>query len=269
MRIRFDVTKPTGFEFFSIIRASSHIACVALLLFAAVLCCEAALPARSEGVPRYRTDSLAADTLIYVDSSQPRFRAGGFIGPSASTALLQDVPLEADLSPGFFVGLRGELEFASPLYFLLEFEFVDRRLYATPSHPGTVTKNDFHFYYFQFPILFQFHIPTGRGPRVTTGFGAVPSIVLGRKQVIGNEMRDTTLSLDTGVQNFDFGFELRVGTEWSLTPISSLTVDLRYLLGLQNILILATREDPRVWKARTLGLSLGWVYQLQRPIYRE
>lgn len=230
------------------------------------------LEAQTDGetVEELVADTISSDTLLYVDSSQPRVRAGVYLGPTAATALLRDVPLNPSLAPGFIAGIRSELEFAAPLYFLLEAELTDRRLYSSPQRSGSVTRWDFHFWYFQFPILFQLNFPFGDGPNFTAGFGAVPSIVLSRKQILGGEgFRDTTLALDTGVQNFDFGFEFRVGTEWSLGSNSALTLDIRYLLGLQNILILATREDPRVWKARTVGLSVGWVYQLQRPIYRE
>ena len=216
-----------------------------------------------------RSDTVMVDSLIIVDSSQPRVRGGFYAGPAASTAHLRWDPLDAELGPGYFGGLRAELEFAHPLYFLLELELFNRGLYTTPNQGGSITDHDFLALYLQFPLIFQFHIPIDNGPILTAGVGAVPGIVLSRKQVLRDGTREATIPIDSGLQNFDFGVEFRFGSQWSIGRQGAVSVDFRYLLGLQNILILASRDDPRVWQSRTLGLSIGWIYQLQRPIYRE
>ena len=254
----------------SVIRAAPGLLVVVTLF----LLIHIALPAPATGLTistseESRIDSIPGDTLVYVDSSQPRVRGGFFIGPAGATAHLEQVALEPGYSPGFFGGIRSELEFADPLYFLLEVELFDRRLYSTPTNGGSLTGWDFHFLYLQFPLLFQVQLPLGGGPDLTVAAGAVPGIVLSSKQVYHSATDETTSPLDSGVQNFDFCFEFRAGSQWDIGVRSALSIDLRYLLGLQNILILATREDPRVWKARSFGLSVGWLYQLQRPIYRE
>lgn len=224
------------------------------------------VPVRGAFLP---TDTLTADSLIFVDSSQPRVRGGFFAGPAVSTAHLIWDPLDAELGPGYFGGIRTELEFAHPLYFLLELEIFNRGLYTTPNQGGSITDHDFLTLYLQFPLIFQVHFPFDNGPILTTGVGAVPGIVLSRKQILRDGAREATIAIDSGLQNFDFGVELRFGSQWSVGSHGALSVDFRYLLGLQNILILASRDDPRVWQSRTLGLSIGWIYQLQRPIYRE
>lgn len=244
-------------------RIRTHTAGIAILLLAAATGAESA---RASSVP---ADTLNADSLIFVDSSQPRVRGGFFAGPAASTAHLRWDPLDAELGPGYFGGIRAELEFAHPLYFLLELELFNRGLYTTPNQGGSITDHDFLTLYLQFPLIFQVHVPIDNGPILTAGVGAVPGIVLSRKQVLRDGTREATIPIDSGLQNFDFGVEFRFGSQWSVGRQGALSVDFRYLLGLQNILILASRDDPRVWQSRTLGLSIGWIYQLQRPIYRE
>lgn len=252
------------------VRLLKKIARGLLLSTSAWLACSVTSSADLIGFP-ISGDSLLVDSLIYVDSSQPRLRVGGFTGPGVSTAMLESLPLEPGLAPSFSIGIRTEMEFTDPLYFLFEMEFTNRRLYSesTPPTAGGVLTQKFSFDYLQFPLLFQVQIPIGSTVKMTTGFGATPSVLLSSSRRLSDGFNDTLLAIEKGLEQFDFSLDIRTGAEFSLTEKTSLTLDLRYLHGMQNLLILAPGDDPRRWKARSLGVNIGWIYQIQHPIYRE
>ena len=228
-------------------------------------------PSFATSAPVVPGDSLLADTLIYVDSSQPRLRAGGFAGPGLSSAMLKSLPLDPGLAPSYSIGIRSEMEFADPLYFLFEIEYTLRQLFSEntiPTGGGTLTQ-EFSFSYLQFPLFFQLQLPLTSDTRMTAGFGATPAVLLSSSQRLSNGISDTTLAIERGLEQFDFSLDVRLGAEIPMGEKSALSFDLRYLHGMQNLLILAPGEDPRRWKARSLGLNFGWIYEIQRPIYRD
>lgn len=214
---------------------------------------------------------LADSIVIPVDSAQPEFRLGGTMFAGVSTAHVEELPIDPGLAPVLGLGIRSELEFAAPLYFLFEIEFASRRIDSESTFPttGRELRQEFVFTYLQFPMLFQVSLPVTATFDIIGGFGVAPGILLSSSQTLSDGVSDTTLAIERGLEQFDFSLDVRLGAEFALTPHSGLVVDLRYLLGMQNLLILAPGEDPRVWKGRSFGLTIGWMHQLQRPIYRE
>jgi len=212
-----------------------------------------------------RADSIrrAADTV------QPELRLGvqgGFVTTSAS---VHDIDLEPENRSGFHAGVRAEMEFVYPVFFLIELEYAQRGLrssYTTQS--GFDVQEEYRFNYLDLPILYRAEIPIAEKHALSLAFGVNLGFVLTRSQVTTIENVDTVRSLDASIENFDYGLEGRIGWTFSATPKVRLYTDLRYLHGLQNILILASLNDDRSWKSRSIFASLGVTYQLQRSIRR-
>ncbi len=246
---------------------------VSLLFISAIVAFTTAAEADQGSAGRVVGDSLVLSDslLIPVDSAQPEVRVGGTTLAGVSTAHVEALPIDPGLAPLFGIGLRSELEFSTPLFFLFELEFISRRLYSESTFPtsGRRLTQEFFFSYLQFPLLFRLSVPIAERFDLSGSIGAAPAVLLSSSQTLSDGLSDTTLSIDRGLEQFDFSIDTRLGAEYVLTPRSSLVLELRYLLGMQNLLILAPGEDPRVWKGRALGLTIGWMYQVQRPIYRD
>ncbi|MCB0711191.1 MAG: PorT family protein [Ignavibacteriae bacterium] len=212
--------------------------------------------------------STATDTLLVADTMQPQLRMGVFSGISFSSAHVEDIPVVPQTKSGFHGGIRTEMEFAYPIYFLFEIEYAQRGINSENVTTGGATfQESFQFNYLNFPILFRLGIPITSSFEVSAGFGAVPSALLTRTQSIRFEDSDTSMNVSEGLEEFDFGLEYRFGLEYHLSSYHSLTFDGRYLHGLQNLLILSpTEQDDRIWKNRSLSFSLGIMYQLQRSV---
>ena len=91
------------------------------------------LSAQPENVPLTPEDSVARailDSLILADSMQPQLRVGIFSGTSFSSAHVEYIPLAPEMKYGFHGGLRAEMEFAYPVYFLFEAEYTQRGLHS-------------------------------------------------------------------------------------------------------------------------------------------
>lgn len=215
------------------------------------------------------TDSLsAADSLALADTVQPELRVGAFGGPLFTTATVANIPVNPMTRTGLHAGIRAEMEFGYPIYFLVEFEYAQKGIRSTyVLTSGTMIEEEFFFNYLDVPILYRVGIPITSRFSLSGGFGGHVSLLLSRKHVLRIGEVDSTISIERGLENFDFGIEGRIGGEFALAPKWGLTADLRYLHGLQNILILEpTRRDERSWKSRSLFFSAGIMYQLQRSI---
>ena len=201
---------------------------------------------------------------------QPQLRVGLFSGASFSSAHVENIPVwpQSNGKGGFHGGLRAEMEFAYPVYFLFETEYSQRGVHSENTTPaGTTYQEQFNFSYLNFPILFRVGIPLQQNLELSAGFGAVPSLLLSRTQSIRVYDADTSFNIEKGLEVFDFGLEYRLGVEYHLSPYHSMTLDGRYLHGLQNLLILSpTERDNRLWKNRNLSFSFGVMYLLQHSV---
>jgi hypothetical protein len=213
-------------------------------------------------------DSTESDSLQYVDSTQPEIRIGIHAGLGRSTGSVQHVPLAPMARLDVHGGLRFEFEFAHPLYFRAEFELASRGMKSDEvSASGIRYQRTFDFDYLDVPLLFAVRIPIGLPGDVMVGAGAVPGFLLSSTDRYTFEDRDTSIAIRNGLEQFDFRIEIRGGLEYELSQKAHLTAELRYLHGLQNILILDPQErDERVWRSRDLFVTLGFMYRLQRPI---
>lgn len=209
-----------------------------------------------------------SQSLIPVDTTQPEVRIGPFGGWNSTNARLENVDLVPQPRTGYHIGLRTEIDFGYPIYFLVEFEYAQKGIRTSYEHStGVIVHEDFRFNYLDVPLLYRIGLPVAGHVSVSAGFGAHISLILSHDKVtrIGENVAVT--QVEKGLEKFDFGLEGRIGGEYSLTRKLSLTADLRYLHGLQNILILhPSQVDTRSWKSRSMFLSLGLMYQLQRPI---
>lgn len=214
-------------------------------------------------------DSLSlADSLALADTVQPELRVGLFGGPISTTAAVKELPLEPQRRTGLHAGVRAEMEFGYPIYFLVEFEYAQKGIrssYTLPS--GPIVEEDFLLDYLDVPIMYRVGIPVAERFSLSAGFGAHVSFLLSRNRILRIADLDSASSIDRGLEKFDFGLEGRVGGEFRFSPKWGLTADFRYLHGLQNILILEpNRTDNRSWKSRSLFFSAGVMYRLQRSI---
>ncbi len=214
-------------------------------------------------------DSLSlADSLALADTVQPELRVGLFGGLISTTAAVKELPLEPQRRTGMHAGVRAEMEFGYPIYFLVEFEYAQKGIrssYTLPS--GPVVEEDFLLDYLDVPIMYRVGIPVAERFSLSAGFGAHVSFLLSRNRILRIADLDSSSSIDRGLEKFDFGLEGRVGGELRFSPEWGLTADFRYLHGLQNILILEpNRTDNRSWKSRSLFFSAGVMYRLQRSI---
>lgn len=214
-------------------------------------------------------DSLSlADSLALADTVQPELRVGVFGGLVSTTAAVKELPLEPQRRTGLHAGVRAEMEFGYPIYFLVEFEYAQKGIrssYTLPS--GPVVEEDFLLDYLDVPIMYRVGIPVAERLFLSAGFGAHVSFLLSRNRILRIADLDSSSNIDRGLEKFDFGLEGRLGGEFRLSPKWGFTADFRYLHGLQNILILEpNRTDNRSWKSRSLFFSAGVMFRLQRSI---
>lgn len=224
-----------------------------------------------EALPGVGTISVG-NTMLFemtADSSQPELRVGFFAGGQSSSAVVRN--LEAEINPtprgGFHVGARLEMEFADPLFLLVEFEYARKGINSSFKSANGITRNEtYKFDYLDVPILFRGEIQLDEKTKLAAGLGTHVSLLLSSTRVTRIAEAESQENLDDGLENFDFGIEGRAGFIYNLLPRWDLTADLRYLHGLQNIIILSVDTRDRSWNSRSFLVSAGVSYQLQRSI---
>lgn len=240
------------------------------LLIILFVCCGNVLSAQSDDPTLSPTDSTMLDTTIFVDSAQPRLRIGAYVGPTFNNAKLDSLPLDPSTLLTPHVGVTFEMEFVHPLYFQLDVEYITKGIVSNfTSSGGEVGVEKYRFTYLNVPLLFRFHLPIASGISVSSAFGGAPSFLLAKVQSLSFRNTDTTIAINRGLKNYDFSLEFRAGLEYALTSTLSVSATARYLLGMENVLVLADGIDPRSWKSRGLAISFGISHQIMRSIKNE
>lgn len=217
----------------------------------------------ADSIARLDSIRMAADTI------QPELRLGMQVGGLTTTASLENIDLEPQARTGFQVGIRGEMEFAYPVFFLVELEYAQRGLetsYETRS--GIEIQEKYHFNYLGVPIIYRMGVPIAGRHELSFGLGVNLNFLVASSQIIQIGEFDSVNTFVEGIESFDYGIEGRVGWEYPINEKLRVHADFRYLHGLQNILILASLNDDRSWKSRSSYLTVGFTYQLQRSIRR-
>ena len=253
-----------------------------VFLLSVVLFCSAALQTLHaqnkrqifEGLPSIGLVSVAKSMVaVPPDTSQPELRLGLFTGAQVSNAEGQNLN-ELDIHPesrsGFHVGARIEMEFTHPLFLLLEVEYAQKGIRSSyVSNSGVLREEEFKLNYVDIPLLLVFKFPLVSDFALSTGVGAHMSFE--SSQVLVTQIADQQVRQELGLQGFDFGLEGRAGLIYSVHPQWDITADFRYLHGLQNLLttqgvVLGSKQDELVWKSRSMFVSAGISYELQRSI---
>lgn len=157
-------------------------------------------------------------------------------------------------------------------FFLIEFEYARKGINSSfVSDNDVIRKEQFKFDYLDIPILFRVETPIleeigVEDCKLSAGFGAHIGLLLSSTRITKIGEQEIEQSLDDGLENFDFGIEGRAGFIYNILPRWDLTADLRYLHGLQNIIILSVDTEDRSWNSRSFFVSAGVSYQLQRSI---
>ncbi len=213
---------------------------------------------------------LRVDSVPLPDTVKPRLRLGAVGRFHYTNASVAAIPIDPVATPDFGLGLRLEMEFLDPLYFFLELSWVGRNQRAWDlTSPSTPIEYEFNLSYLHFPLLFELQIPLSENLTATGAFGPAPSILLSRSQRISGPEFDTVLSIESGLNIFDFGLESRLGFEVGIDEKTSVAIGMTALFGQQNLLILSEGSDPRRWFTRSWGLTIGVNQLLQKAVRRD
>ncbi|RPI73370.1 MAG: PorT family protein [Ignavibacteriales bacterium] len=107
--------------------------------------------------------------------------------------------------------------------------------------------------YLEFPVLFKIKIPAGPikpygfvGPNIGINLSGTRTF----KSSAGEEEQDLNAS------SIDFALDFGAGVSFGVMPMMSLTFDVRYSLGLSNVLDVETPQGGTAPSANTRGIQL-------------
>jgi hypothetical protein len=173
-------------------------------------------------------------------------------------------PTDTKNRPGLFVGLATEVGLSD--YFALqpEFQYTQYGFKVEESFEGGTLKFDMNYNYLQIPVLAKFTIGSERagfqvmaGPHFGFGIGDIKM-----KAEMLNEKEEETMSWDDAeIDRFDMGFNGGIGLFAKLGP-GKVGMDVRYLLGLQNIN--TVKEESSKVTNRNLQVGLSYLIPLFR-----
>lgn len=187
----------------------------------------------------------------------------GFRGGVASTTAAVDPELSLAARTGMLLTAGAEFQFMESLGLQGEVQFVQRGArIALPTGIGRVV-GTYELDYVQFPLLLKTGLSEGNlrvfalaGPTLGLLFSAQA-----RGSVAGI---DTTLSATNDFKKSEWGLEFGGGTEIMLDSMIALTADLRYTIGLTNVLNQSDFPPLQLNEMKLSGLkvSIGVLFRL-------
>lgn len=180
----------------------------------------------------------------------------GFRGGVAYTTAAVDPELSLAARTGVMLAAGAEFQFTEWFGLQGEVQFVQRGArIALPTGIGRVA-GTYELDYVQFPLLLKTGITEGRlrafamaGPTLGLLFSAQA-----RGSVAGI---DTTLSATDDFTNSEWALEFGGGTEIAIDPMLTLTADVRYAVGLTNVLRQSDFPPLQINEMKLNGLKAG------------
>lgn len=180
----------------------------------------------------------------------------GFRGGVASTTAAVDPELSLSARTGMLLTAGAEVQFTEWFGLQGEVQFVQRGArIALPTGIGRVA-GTYQLDYVQFPLLLKTGVTEGNlrvfavaGPTLGLLFSAQA-----RGSVAGI---DTTLSATDDFTNNEWGVEFGGGTEIAIDPMIAVTADLRYAVGLTNVLRQSDFPPLQLNEMKLNGLKAG------------
>jgi hypothetical protein len=192
---------------------------------------------------------LASAFFMTVPSAKADFiKVGAMVGATDTSANISTSTSSTSTSSKFGLGLGAMVEF--PLMPLLRLE-VDALL-VTQSY--TALGTDTTHKYLQVPVLLRLTAL----PIINVGVGAFYAAGLGS---ISTTPSGSTVSVDrdysvAGLKKSDFGIMASVAADWSVAPLIALFADIRYQIGLMNLVEVPGATDSS-FKFNVLSLYAG------------
>lgn len=187
----------------------------------------------------------------------------GFRGGVASTTAAVDPELSLAARTGVLVSAGVGFQFTELLGAQAEVQFVQRGArIALPTGIGRVA-GTYQLDYLQFPLLLKVGLTEGR-LRVFAVAGPTLGVLLSAQASGSVAGIDTTLSATDDFKNNEWAIEFGGGTEIDLDPMIALTADVRYDLGLTNVLNQSDFPPLQLNQMRLNGLKaeVGILFRL-------
>ena len=187
----------------------------------------------------------------------------GFRGGVASTTAAVDPELSLAARTGVLVSAGVGFQFTELLGAQAEVQFVQRGArIALPTGIGRVA-GTYQLDYLQLPLLLKVGLTEGR-LRVFAVAGPTLGVLFSAQASGSVAGIDTTLSATDDFKNNEWAIEFGGGTEIDLDPMIALTADVRYDLGLTNVLNQSDFPPLQLNQMRLNGLKaeVGILFRL-------
>lgn len=188
-------------------------------------------------------------------------------GLNLANASATQLPAGFELSSRTAIGFGGivEIGLSDPIYLQTEPRYIqkgaDLKFTFTAFGETFTGSGTGRFNYVEIPVSLKAKFDAGT---VTPYLFAGPtlSFLLSAEREFESQGQKETINIKDEIESTEFSLDFGGGIAYPIAPKMSLTMDVRYTLGLTNIAKLREPNDKITWKSRDVKLLVGALFSL-------